>query len=74
MKLIVIKKGSFEVTTLSGVSAIAYSSGTITITHGGGSSSYTFADYMFQIIAEEVLRCFGINSPIPIFTSSILIG
>lgn len=51
MKMIVIKKGEFSVTTLSGVSAIAYSSGTITITHGGGSSSYTFADYMFQIIA-----------------------
>lgn len=51
MKVIVIQKGSFNVTQLESVSSIAYSDGTISIAHGGGTASYTFTDYMFQIIA-----------------------
>ena len=52
MKVIVIQKGSFNVTQLENVTNIAFSSGTVTISYGTDSTaSYTFADYMFQIIA-----------------------
>ena len=50
MKMIVIKKGSFSVTELSGVSNIAYSTGTVTISHAGGTSTYTYAEYILQFI------------------------
>ena len=50
MKMLVIKKGGFSVTELTGVTNIAYSSGTVTITHAGGTSTYTYADYMLQFI------------------------
>lgn len=50
MKLLIIKKGSFNVTQLEGVTNIAYSSGSVTVTHTGGTSTYTYADYMLQII------------------------
>lgn len=50
MKVLVIKKGSFSVVQLENVSDIAYSSGTVTITHGGGTATYTYADYMLQIL------------------------
>lgn len=52
MKVIVIQKGSFNVTQLEGVSSISYSDGTVTINYGTDSTAtYTFANYMFQIIA-----------------------
>ena len=50
MKVIVMKKGSLDVTQFTSVSSISYSSGTVTITHGGGTNTYTYADYMVQII------------------------
>lgn len=51
MKVLVIKKGTFSVVQLDGVSNIAYSAGTVTITHVGGTATYTYADYMLQILA-----------------------
>lgn len=52
MKVIVIQKGSFNVTQLEGVSSIIYSAGIVTINYGTDSNvSYAFSDYMFQIIA-----------------------
>ena len=51
MKVIVIKKGSFNVTQLESVSSITYSDGTVSIVHGGGTVTCAFSDYMFQIIA-----------------------
>lgn len=50
MKLLVIKKGGFSVTELTGVTNIAYSTGTVTISHGGGTSTYTYAEYILQFI------------------------
>lgn len=50
MKMLVIKKVGFSVTELAGVTNIAYSTGTVTITHAGGTSTYTYADYMLQFI------------------------
>ena len=51
MKLIVMKKGSLDVTQYNNVSSIVYSSGTVTITYGSNSTAtYTYNDYMLQII------------------------
>ena len=52
MKVIVIQKGSFNVTQLDNVSSIAYSDGNVTINYGTDSTAtYAFSNYMFQIIA-----------------------
>lgn len=51
MKVIVMKKGSLDVTQYNGVTNIALAGGTITITYGtSNTASYTYADYMVQII------------------------
>lgn len=52
MKVIVISKTTFSVTELSGVSSIAYDSGTdtYTITHGGGTGTYSGASYRVSIL------------------------
>lgn len=51
MKVIVIQKGSFNVTQLEGVTSIAYSNGTVTITYGSEqTATYTAADYMLQVL------------------------
>ena len=51
MKMIVIQKGSFNVTQLENVSNVAFSSGTVTITYGTDqSASYAASDYMFQFL------------------------
>ena len=51
MKVIVIQKGSFNVTTLESVTNIAYSSGSITISYGvSQSATYAAADYMLLIL------------------------
>lgn len=51
MTVIVMKKGSLDVVQYNNVSAISYSSGSVTITYGGGSTqTYTYADYMLQIV------------------------
>lgn len=52
MKVLVIAKQSFSVTQLSGVSNIAYDSGThtYTITHSGGTATYAAEDYRVSII------------------------
>ena len=52
MKVVIIAKASFSVTELSGVSDIAYNSGTdtYTITHSGGTATYSGASYRISIV------------------------
>lgn len=52
MKVLVIAKQNFSVTQLSGVSNIAYDSGThkYTITHSGGTAEYLAEDFRVSII------------------------
>ena len=50
MKMLVIKKGGFSVTELTGVTNIAYSTGVVTISHVGGTSTFTYAEYILQFI------------------------
>ena len=52
MKVIVISKNTFSVTELSSVSDIAYNSvtDTYTITHGGGTATYSGESYRISIL------------------------
>lgn len=50
MKVIVINKTNFNVVEIDNVSNIAYATNTITITHSGGSSSYSLDDYRISIL------------------------
>lgn len=50
MKVLVISKNTFDTTTLTGVSNIAYSTGTYTITHSGGTASYSATNYHIVIL------------------------
>lgn len=50
MKVIAMKKGSFEIQQFEGVSNIAYATGNVTITHGGGTSVLAYDNYIIQIM------------------------
>lgn len=52
MKVVLMKIDSFEVIQLSGVTSIAYDSGTgnYTVIHSGGSNSYSAAAYHINIL------------------------
>lgn len=51
MRVIVMSKGSLAVAEFNSVTSIAFSSGTVVITYGSGSTaSYTYADVLVQII------------------------
>ena len=50
MNVLLINKSDFNVIQLIGVTNIAYSSGSVTITHGGGSGSYSLSTYNIAIL------------------------
>lgn len=52
MKVIVMAIGGFGVTQLSGVTSIAYDAATkiYTITHGGGTATYSADSYRVNIL------------------------
>lgn len=52
MKVILMKIDSFEVIQLTGVTSIAYDSGskTYTVTHSGGTNTYSSSAYHLNVV------------------------
>lgn len=50
MKVVVMSKNTFSVTTLTNVSNIAYASGIYSITSGGTTTTYAADDYNVSIL------------------------
>ena len=52
MKVILMKIGAFDVIQLTGVTVIAYNAGTktYTVTHSGGTSTYSGEQYHINVL------------------------
>lgn len=50
MKVVVMSKNTFSITTITNVSNIAYASGIYSITSGGTTTTYSADDYNISIL------------------------
>ena len=50
MKILLINKTGLEVIQINSVSNLAFSSGNVTVTHSGGSASYSLETYKLHIL------------------------
>ena len=50
MKILLVNTTSLEIIQISGVSNLAFASGNVTVTHTGGSATYSLTTYKLQIL------------------------
>jgi len=50
MKVIIINKSDFNVIQFNGVTNIAYAANQVTITHGGGTGTFSLNTYTISIL------------------------
>lgn len=50
MKVIIVNKSDFNVIQFNGVTNIAYAANQVTITHGGGTGTFSLSNYTISIL------------------------
>lgn len=50
MKILLVNTTSLEVIQINGVTNLAFASGNVTVTHSGGSNTYSLTTYKLQIL------------------------